>query len=104
MNPLARVPRWLWLSLAVLIAIRTGLPIALEMAIPWIAKRETGADVEIKNVDIGVFGGKLVFEGLRVASPDPSEASDDARLPEEPQSSEALTAWAILAKALAVVL
>jgi hypothetical protein len=52
-NPLARVPRWLWLSLAVLIAIRAGLPIALEIAIPWIAKRETGADVEIKNVDIG---------------------------------------------------
>ena len=44
-NPLARAPRWLWLLLAVLtvlIAIRAGLPIALEQAIPWLAKREAG--------------------------------------------------------------
>jgi hypothetical protein len=79
-NPLARVPRWLWLSLAVLIAIRMGLPIALEKAIPWFAKRETGVDVEIANVDIGMFGGTLVFEGLRVANSTHSEGSDPGLL------------------------
>ncbi len=70
-NPLARILRspWLWLPLALLIAVRALLPFALERAIPWFAKREGAAEVKIDNIDLGLLAGRFRIEGLRVANP-----------------------------------
>jgi hypothetical protein len=67
--------RWIWLALALLVAIRASLPIVLESAIPWIAERKTGAAVAIDNIDLGVFSGEFVVEGLSVANPAGSKAA-----------------------------
>jgi hypothetical protein len=67
--------RWIWLALALLVAIRAGLPLALEAAIPWLAERNAGAAVSIDNIDLGLFRGEIVVEGLSVANPADSGAA-----------------------------
>lgn len=77
---LARRPRLAWLgaSLALVLVLRALLPLALEAAIPWAARRSAGVRVELENVDLGLFAGTLALEGLRVAQPDaPADAPID---------------------------
>jgi len=93
-NPLVRVIRspWLWVPLALLIVARAVLPFALERAIPWLAKRESGADVKIENIDLGLLSGWVRIEGLRVASPfHPENAATPAASP-SPQATAAAVA------------
>jgi len=87
-NPLARILRspWLWVPLALLIALRAILPFALERAIPWLAKREAGADLTIENIDLGLLGGRFRIEGLRIANP--LDSARDA-MPEPSPAPEA---------------
>jgi hypothetical protein len=67
--------RWVWITLALLVAFRASLPLALEAAIPWIAERKAGAAVSIDNIDLGLFSGEFVVEGLSVANPADSRAA-----------------------------
>jgi hypothetical protein len=70
--------RWVWFALALLVAIRASLPIVLESTIPWLAERKIGVAVAIDNIDLGVFSGEFIVEGLSVANPAGSETAEAA--------------------------
>jgi hypothetical protein len=82
--------RWIWLTLALLVAVRASLPFALEVAIPWMAERKIGAVVAIDNIDLGVFSGKFVVEGMSVANPAGSKAAKTTMPSDESQPTPIL--------------
>ena len=57
------------IGLACLIVARAALPYALARGIAWGGERATGLAVSVANVDLGLFQGRFVLDGLAVAGP-----------------------------------
>jgi len=54
---------------AIALALRALLPVALEAALPWAAHRWGGVRLEVENIDLGLLRGWVRVAGLRVALP-----------------------------------